>query len=77
MKIMGYRKFLLGVIGLAILVASDLVLLWLLLSSIISGEQFVEFCIEVCKVIGIIVSAFMAANIGKHIVDAVKEKVKK
>ena len=74
-NIMGYRKFFLGIIGLTILVVANLTVLTLLLYGVVTSERFIDFAIESGKVVGIIVSAFMACNIGTHIIYAVKERV--
>jgi len=73
-SIMGYRKFLLGIVGLTILVVTNIVILGLLLGNVVSSDRFIDFAIESAKVVGIIVGAFMATNVGTHIIHAIKER---
>jgi uncharacterized membrane protein required for colicin V production len=74
---MGYRKFLMGLIGLIILITMLIVVLVLFLYSLISGDRFIDFVIEIGKVVGIIVSAFMAVNMATHVVQAIEKKGEK
>jgi len=71
--LVGFRKFIMGVIGLAILIVADLIILILFLKGLISGDKFIDFSIESGKVVGIIVSAFMACNILAKTVGVTKE----
>jgi hypothetical protein len=72
----GFRKFIMGIIGLTILIVSNLIVLTLFLKTLLTGDQFISFAIESCKVVGIIVAAFMAINMLAKVVEGTKQWLK-
>jgi len=76
MVLTGQRKFWMGIIGISILFIMNVTVLVLFLHAFLSSDHFTSIFIETGKVVGIIVSAFMATNIGEHLIGAIKDKVK-
>lgn len=73
----GFRKFLLGIIALSILIGANVIYLIIFIQGKLTGDQLIEAGVKSFETIGIIVAAFMTANLLAKTVGAVQLWLKK
>ena len=69
----GYRKLLVALITIAVVLLMFGISLGLLLKAFLDGGQFVDVVKALASVVSTVVVAYMGTNMGKHLLDAGKD----